>query len=163
MSNKEIKGKQATPHKDLIGQILDSRIPKNEREWAASREIASLAASLEEEKKKFPCGHRVLDWDDSYGNCVACQLKEMADKYDDQLGVELELEKEKERVKRLEKFYQSCSEMQGTDVEGLMDKLKNAESHFKKLVEAVERHKSSGCHWKQDIELYKALEMKEIK
>jgi hypothetical protein len=38
--------KQATPHADLIAQILDSRVPKNEREWAAAREIEALTARL---------------------------------------------------------------------------------------------------------------------
>ena len=35
---------QATPADELERQILDSREPKNEREWWASREIAALRA-----------------------------------------------------------------------------------------------------------------------
>jgi len=38
---------QATPHSDLIAQILDPRIPKNEREHAAAREIERLRADAE--------------------------------------------------------------------------------------------------------------------
>lgn len=33
---------QATPHETLIEQIMDSTIPKSEREWAAAREIEKL-------------------------------------------------------------------------------------------------------------------------
>jgi len=42
---KEPTGK-ATPHEELIAEIMDSCIAKNEREWAASREITELKASL---------------------------------------------------------------------------------------------------------------------
>jgi len=38
--------KQATPHDVLIQQLLDSRIPKTEREHAAAREITALRARL---------------------------------------------------------------------------------------------------------------------
>jgi hypothetical protein len=34
--------RQATSHAELIQQIMDSRVPKNEREWAAGREIERL-------------------------------------------------------------------------------------------------------------------------
>jgi hypothetical protein len=37
---------QATPAGDLRQQILDSRVPKNEREWWASREIEKLEREL---------------------------------------------------------------------------------------------------------------------
>jgi hypothetical protein len=37
---------QATPNATLEQQILDSRIPKNEREWWAAREIEKLRAEL---------------------------------------------------------------------------------------------------------------------
>jgi len=33
---------KATPHNDLIAEIMDCRVAKNEREWAASKEIAEL-------------------------------------------------------------------------------------------------------------------------
>lgn len=36
--------KQATPHTELIAQLLDSRVSKTEREHAASREIERLQA-----------------------------------------------------------------------------------------------------------------------
>lgn len=38
---------QATPHGTLLEQIMDPCQPKNEREWAASREIERLRTSLE--------------------------------------------------------------------------------------------------------------------
>ncbi len=37
---------QATPSGDLRQQILDSRVPKNEREWWAAREIEKLEREL---------------------------------------------------------------------------------------------------------------------
>jgi hypothetical protein len=40
--------KQARPHGELIRELLDSRIPKNEREHAAAREIERLRGALEE-------------------------------------------------------------------------------------------------------------------
>jgi len=53
---------------------------------------------------KFDCGHRKVDWDDSYGNCVACQLKEYADKYDDQLGFEQQIASLRKAIKLLINF-----------------------------------------------------------
>lgn len=35
-------GCAATPHDELIAQIIDSRVAKSEREWAAKREIEWL-------------------------------------------------------------------------------------------------------------------------
>lgn len=40
--------KQARPHGELIRELLDSRIPKNEREHAAAREIERLRAEFDE-------------------------------------------------------------------------------------------------------------------
>ena len=40
-------GKEATPCNVLREQIMDSRIPKNEREWWAKREIESQQARIE--------------------------------------------------------------------------------------------------------------------
>jgi len=39
---------QATPREELIRQLLDSRIPKNEREWCAAREIERLREGIAE-------------------------------------------------------------------------------------------------------------------
>lgn len=36
------RAKKATPHAQLIQEILDSRIAKNEHGWAAKREIEKL-------------------------------------------------------------------------------------------------------------------------
>jgi hypothetical protein len=38
--------KAATPHNELIAQLLDSRVPKSEREHAAAREIERLRDAL---------------------------------------------------------------------------------------------------------------------
>lgn len=43
--------KAATPHKELIKQLLDSRIPKTEREHAAAREIEVLRAEVDRWKR----------------------------------------------------------------------------------------------------------------
>jgi len=40
--------KAATPHNELIAQLLDSRVPKSEREHAAAREIERLREQLRE-------------------------------------------------------------------------------------------------------------------
>ena len=37
---------QATPHKELLAQLMDSRVPKSEREHAAAREIEGLRVLL---------------------------------------------------------------------------------------------------------------------
>ena len=50
----------ATPHDQLIAELLDSRIPKTEREHAAAREIKRLREALAEPEQKsacFKCGH----------------------------------------------------------------------------------------------------------
>ena len=44
-----MEAKQARPHSELIAQLLDSRIPKTEREHAAAREIERLRADLLQE------------------------------------------------------------------------------------------------------------------
>jgi hypothetical protein len=44
MSDLIQKASQATPSGDLLRDLLDTRIAKSEREWAASREIERLRA-----------------------------------------------------------------------------------------------------------------------
>jgi hypothetical protein len=44
MTTPEQQAKMATPHATLIAQVLDSRMPRTEREHAAAREIEALAA-----------------------------------------------------------------------------------------------------------------------
>lgn len=43
--------KAATPHNELIAQLLDSRLPKTEREHAAALEIEALRAEVERWKR----------------------------------------------------------------------------------------------------------------
>jgi chromosome segregation ATPase len=50
---------QATPARYLRQQILDSRVPKNEREWWASREIEKLERELAAEKEAHVSQQRV--------------------------------------------------------------------------------------------------------
>lgn len=53
----EAEAMQATPHIELIAQIMSSVAPKNEREWAASREIERLRAELDTERMRLAaCG-----------------------------------------------------------------------------------------------------------
>src|SRR3990167_6432257 len=42
----------------------------------------AMGAEIERLNERFPCGHRKIDWDDSYCECVACKIKQMADDYD---------------------------------------------------------------------------------
>lgn len=54
------EAKQATPHSVLIEQLMDSRVPKTEREHAASREIEMLREALrlpaqQAEKQELTC------------------------------------------------------------------------------------------------------------
>lgn len=48
--------KQARPHGELIRELLDSRIPKSEREHAAVREIERLRGALEEVRRRSSIG-----------------------------------------------------------------------------------------------------------
>jgi anti-sigma factor ChrR (cupin superfamily) len=48
--------KQARPHGELIRELLDSRIPKSEREHAAAREIERLRDALEEIRSRSSIG-----------------------------------------------------------------------------------------------------------
>lgn len=64
------------------------------RDWRMSNEdqetlIAAVAwgeqiAAEENERlnNKFACGHRKIDWDDSYGECVFCKIKAQANDYE---------------------------------------------------------------------------------
>lgn len=53
--------KQATPHADLINDLLDSRTPKSEREHAAVREIERLRAECEAIKNAISQARSVFD------------------------------------------------------------------------------------------------------
>jgi hypothetical protein len=46
---------QATPAGDLRQQIMDSRVPKNEREWWAGREIEKLERELTAASQAYEC------------------------------------------------------------------------------------------------------------
>lgn len=57
----EPKCYQATPHGTLLEQIMDSRVAKTEREWAACREIERKDAAIAE---LVAAGRAVVDrWD----------------------------------------------------------------------------------------------------
>ena len=49
-----IEAMKATPHKQLIDELMDSRIPKTEREHAAAREIERLRQAIEAAEKQEP-------------------------------------------------------------------------------------------------------------
>lgn len=44
--------------KEIIRQIMDSRIPKNEREWAAAREIEDLRRKLRDMKRHLRAANK---------------------------------------------------------------------------------------------------------
>lgn len=44
----DTRGKAARPHAELLAEIMDSRIPKTEREHAAAREIERLTRERDE-------------------------------------------------------------------------------------------------------------------
>ena len=52
--------KQARPHDELIRELLDSRIPKSEREHAAAREIERLREALAAMVSWFPSADTYL-------------------------------------------------------------------------------------------------------
>lgn len=53
--------KAATPHNELIAQLLDSRVPKTEREHAAAREIERLRKLLQDSYRRgYQAGSRGL-------------------------------------------------------------------------------------------------------
>jgi len=49
-----IEAMKATPHKQLIDELMDCRIPKTEREHAAAREIERLRQAIAEAEKQAP-------------------------------------------------------------------------------------------------------------
>ena len=58
-----------------------------------------LTADLVSINEKFPCGHRKDDWDDSYGGCALCPMREMAFDYDQLPHEVVECHDEIERLK----------------------------------------------------------------
>lgn len=54
------------------------------------KRLTDAEAKLADLERTFPCGHRIIDWDDSYGGCLACGLKVAA--------VECETERHDERI-----------------------------------------------------------------
>ena len=60
-----IEAMKATPHKQLIDELMDSRIAKTEREHAAAREIERLRQAIAEAEQQEPVAMR-YDFD-GYG------------------------------------------------------------------------------------------------
>ncbi len=58
MTHTKDKAKAATPHHDLIAELLNPNIPKNEREHAAVREIERLQALAAQQE---PIGFVVME------------------------------------------------------------------------------------------------------
>lgn len=61
-----IEAMKATPHKQLIDELMDCRIPKTEREHAAAREIERLRQAIEEAEKQEPVAWRTFDGEGGY-------------------------------------------------------------------------------------------------
>jgi hypothetical protein len=69
MTHTKDKAKAATPHHDLIAELLNPNIPKNEREHAAVREIERLQALAAPVQKRPPnCGT-------GYCSCIECVME----------------------------------------------------------------------------------------
>lgn len=59
----EIEQCKATPSEQLEKEIMDSRIPKKEREWWAKRRIEKLLAHVEElERLHNLCKEKLHSW-----------------------------------------------------------------------------------------------------
>lgn len=54
------EAKRATPHATLLAELLDSRIPKSEREHAAAREIERLRAERDNARARFELAAKLL-------------------------------------------------------------------------------------------------------
>ena len=57
-----IEAMKATPHKQLIDELMDSRIPKTEREHAAARGIERLRHAIEAAEKKERASNGTRSW-----------------------------------------------------------------------------------------------------
>jgi hypothetical protein len=82
-----IEAKQATPHNTLIGELMDSRIPKTEREHAAAREIERLRQAIEQAEQAQPkCGAIIevfgKDWRLEYMNLPVGRHKLYTQQYE---------------------------------------------------------------------------------
>jgi len=93
---------QATPSGDLREQIMDSRVPKNEREWWAAREIEKLERELAAAKKDLVIAHDGLDYRDGLrdeNKLLRAELTSKAACYDIACGEVQRLRAEVERLK----------------------------------------------------------------
>jgi hypothetical protein len=46
------------------------------------KQVDEIRAEVARLNNKFPCGHRIIDWDDSYGGCAFCIIQQQAFDYD---------------------------------------------------------------------------------
>lgn len=67
--------KAATPHDELIAELLDSRVPKTEREHAATREIERLRALVGEMRED------IMSWLEHSENTDAEALRTPEEEY----------------------------------------------------------------------------------
>lgn len=78
------EAKQATPHATLLAELLDSRVPKSEREHAAKREIERLRAERDKARAERDAladvlpGYYYMDPPDGGNVPVLEQLRRMA-------------------------------------------------------------------------------------
>lgn len=71
-----MEAKQATPHEQLIAELMDSNVPKTEREHAAAREIEKLRAEIHILNAALACENGHFYFANSKENdCPYCKLE----------------------------------------------------------------------------------------
>lgn len=58
------------------------KVAAMKREAEAAKNLAEFVAERDKLDQRFPCGHRIVDWDNSYGDCAACLRMEVADRHE---------------------------------------------------------------------------------
>ncbi len=128
---------QATPAGDLRQQILDSRVPKNEREWWASRTIEKLERELTEtERLRFgaDADRRRLRCELAAANeCVAIANRSA----DDQMHQKREAQRELAAAKAEASHYMAVAQ-KATD-ELIFLRADNLKAHQMTCAAALER------------------------
>ena len=94
--------------------------------------LSERDTEIEELENKFPCGHRKIDWDDSYGNCVICQTK----LFNNELEEDLE-----EKYKKMEELIQENTRLSNEwqECHSYNNEIVAENQKLKKKVEGLEK------------------------